>query len=70
MDISTGDIVQIRQDGEMEPEFIRGRVLDVLPGVNNEDWRGFYYRVLDEAGREDGPRLFAYDYSVALVETP
>ena len=69
MEISSGKIVQIRQEGEGEPEFIRGRVVDVLPGINNEDWQGFYYRILDDRGREEGPRLFAYDYSVACVES-
>ena len=29
----------------------------------------YYSKVLDERGEEEGSRLFAYDYSVARVET-
>lgn len=68
MKIETGDIVLLRQEGEGEPEFLRARVVDVLPGINNDDWKGFYYVPVDDEGRDLGCRLFAYDYSVARVE--
>ncbi|MBI4613270.1 MAG: hypothetical protein HY720_06635 [Planctomycetes bacterium] len=68
MKIDVGDIIVLRQHGAGEPEFVRGRVVLSLPGTNNADWKGFYYRVLGLDGNETGPRLFAYDYSVARVE--
>lgn len=68
MKIEAGDVIVLRQHGEGEQEFVRGRVILSLPGTNNADWKGFYYRVLGPDGGETGPRLFAYDYSVASVE--
>ncbi len=69
MKIEVGDTILLRQMGEGEPEFVKGRVTALFPGINNDDWRGLYYRPLDDQGHEVGPPLFAYTYSLAGVET-